>query len=182
MGEWEQSAHPWGCGIPVLHSQRNHSYREDPGDKIITSRAVKHKRSIRSPRSQDNPCFCSPLSLFQDFSCNVLHFCHPSLVLAEKRRRPSSCRNRCGCAKAQAGVGKGNSLFPQSPGKQGENFLLEFPLHGQLIPLGAGSDCGDAQRGQDTGAEASGTRTSCELLANPRSLCLVPAPEDPTGI
>lgn len=50
MGEWEQSAHPWGCGIPVLHSQRNHSYREDPGDKIITSRAVKHKRSMRSSR------------------------------------------------------------------------------------------------------------------------------------
>lgn len=156
-------------------------------EKILVTKSSQAELSSTTgasgaPGSQDNPCFCSPLSLFQDFSCNVLHFCHPSLVLAEKRRRPSSCRNRCGCAKVQAGVGEGNSLFPQSPGKQGENFLLEFPLHGQLIPLGAGSDRGDAQRGQDTGAEASGTRTSCELLANPRSLCLVPAPEDPTGI
>lgn len=58
------------------------------------------------------------------------------------------------CQGARQGLEKGMS-WPT-----GLEFLLEFPFQGQLVPFGAGSDHGDAERGQVKLLEQEQTVTS----------------------
>lgn len=130
------------------------------GEKILVTKSSQVELSSRTgasgapgaPWSQDSPCLCSPLSLLQEFSCNVLYFAISASFWQRRGGDPALQKNQRGCAKVP---GEGNALANR------ESFPAGIPIPWAAGPfLGAGSDAGGAERGQGREGRAFGTRPS----------------------
>lgn len=103
-------------------------------------------------------------------------FCHPSFFAAEERRRPSSSRlcwaqkSAWMCRGARQVLGKGMPCSHEALAHREMLFLLEFPFQGQLIPFGGWLRPWGCREGPGHRGKAFGTRTSCKLSTNPRSV------------
>lgn len=143
--------------------------------KLSCQAEQEHQEPPGAPGSQDSPCLCSPLSLLREFSCNVLYFVIPASFRQRRGGGPAAPgfaghRNQRGCAEVPGRCWGREYPVPWHTGRC--FFLLEFLFQGQLIPSGGWLRLWGCREGPGHRGKAFGTRTSCKLSTNPRSLCL----------
>lgn len=151
------------------------------GEKILGTRSSQVELSSRTeasgaPGSQDSPCLCSSLSLLQDFPAV---FCI-LLLLGREEKEAQQLQALLGreisvdVPRCQAGVGEGNECpVPMQPWQTGRAFPAGIPIPRAADPFWGLPQTWGCREGPGHRGKAFGTRTSCKLLINPRSLCLL---------